>query len=224
MINRKAGFRATGLVTVSLLVWAGVGPVYGQADNRRQPDAGRENRSEVPAKNRSTSVLMQPLSSMLAKSKAVNRTGDPDHDYAILIRIRDQAEAELLQQGMKTSKNPALVNTIQQLVAQKQQDGNDLRKITPRLRSSTPNPAFAQQIDQKLLAMELDLKNGMNGRLTDDPEKDFLTILTQHQQDSIDLTESYLSFAKDQALKAYAGQLLANRRKALETMKAMMKS
>ncbi|GAB3252971.1 hypothetical protein GCM10027347_12470 [Larkinella harenae] len=239
MKTRKVNFRPAALALVTMLWSTGLLSAYGQTTtggqpaptgqtpNPTQPPAGREVRTESASRsstNVANQVLMQPLANLLNQLKATKRIGDPDHDYAVLLRIHDRTAAELLQQGLRSSKSPALTTALQRMMAEQEREVNELRKIAIQIRSGGPNPEFTQLIDQKLLAMELDLKNELNGRMTGDADKDFLTVLTQHQQDSIDLTEAYLPFAKDASLKTYAQQLLENRRRDQEKMRAMMKN
>jgi|GEM_PF-274626 len=197
----------------------------GQVNGMNQPgSAGRESRTGTAGTKGNASLLMSPMMQMLDKMKAVRKTGNPDMDYATLTKIHHQGEIDLARQGISSGQDLRLVTMARLQAAQKENEIEELDRAMKNLGSGgAANQAFTQATDQKLKAMEMDMQNGMNGKMEGTFDRDFLNVMIQHHQDGIDMSQSYLRHAKDPVLRAHAERAIANGKKEIALMKDIMK-
>ena len=211
------------LITGGALLFGGmVVTTQAQSTPGSQPTAGRANRS-APATDKVSAALMPSMDRMMEQMKAAPKTGNPDRDYATLIRIHHQGVIDLAKQGAQKGKDARLVAMAKEQVAQKGAEIAQLDALLPQLPSTPANAEFAQQLSQKLQANTMDKQQDMNGTLTGDFEKDFLNAMIQHNKDDVDLAQTYLKYAQNPALQKTAEQVVATSQKAIEAMKQMIK-
>lgn len=166
---------------------------------------GRINAQPDPAKT----ALLQPLQQMVAKLKKLQATGDPDFDYAFVAKIHAQGEQDFLKQAMELSKDSATQQMAQSLMTGTQADITMLDGTLRQIKPSRPNQAFTQQQSRNIEAINLKLQQtGESDKLTSNVDKNVVTLLSDHQQDAIDMATTYLQYGKNANLRTYAQQLV----------------
>lgn len=208
----------TGLWLAAFLAVIGCTSGLAQSTPTGSAAQGRESRP-----TNANSALVQPMTQMASQMKSARKTGDPDMDYATLTKIHHQSEIDLIQQGLKSGKNPELMTFMRNLVPEKEKDLAELNQLSRELTAASTNPSFSQEINQKLNAMDMDTQKGMNGRMTGDADKDLIATMIQHHQDGIDLSQTYLKYAKNPTLRAHAERMVANSQREIEAMKQIIK-
>ena len=197
MIVRQSVLLLTGsLLFGSLFACAQAKPVKGAARIGTQPD---------PAKT----ALLQPMQQMVTKLKKLQATGDPDFDYAFQAKIHAQGEQDFLKQALQSSKDSSVKQMVQTLITGTQTDITMLDGTLRQIKPSRPNQAFTQQQSRNIEAINLKLQQtGASDKLTSNVDKNVMVLLSDHQQDAIDMATTYLQYGKNNALRTYAQQLV----------------
>lgn len=152
-------------------------------------------------------ALLLPMQQMVTKLKKLQATGDPDFDYAFVAKIHAQGEQDFLKQAMQTAKDSSLKQMAQTLMTGTQADVTMLDGTLRQLKPSRPNQAFTQQQSRNIEAINLKL-TGSGEKLTADVDKNVIALLSDHQQDAIDMAGTYLQYGKNAALRTYAQDLV----------------
>lgn len=212
MIVRQAVLLMTGsLLFGSMFACAQAKPMAGKARIGVQPD---------PAKT----ALLQPMQQMVTKLKKLEATGDPDFDYAFVAKIHAQGEQDFLKQALQSAKDSSLRQMAQTLSAGTQADITMLDGTLRQLKPSRPNQAFTQQQSRNIEAINLKLQQtGSSDKLTNDVDKNIIALLSDHQQDAIDMATTYLQYGKNTALRTYAQQLVDKAQSQRARLSAMPK-
>jgi uncharacterized protein (DUF305 family) len=93
-----------------------------------------------------------------------------------------------------------------------------------QLKPARPNQAFAQQQSRNIEAMNLKLQQtGTSDRLTTDVDKNVVVLLSEHQQDAIDMATTFLQHGKNTALRTYAQQVIDKAQSQRARLSAMPK-
>jgi uncharacterized protein (DUF305 family) len=154
-------------------------------------------------------TLLQPMQQMVQKLKKLEATGDPDFDYAFQAKIHAQGAQDFLKIAMQNAKDASLKEMAQTLTAGTQSDITMLDGTLRQLKPSRPNQAFTQQQSRNIEAMNLKLQQtGASDRLTTDVDKNVVVLLSEHQQDAIDMATTFLQYGKNTALRTYAQQVI----------------
>ena len=196
-ILRQSVLLLTGsLLFGSMFACAQAKPVKGAARTGTQPD---------PAKT----ALLQPMQQMVTKLKKLQATGDPDFDYAFQAKIHAQGEQDFLKQALQSSKDSSVKQLAQTLITGTQTDITMLDGTLRQIKPSRPNQAFTQQQSRNIEAINLKLQQtGASDKLTSNVDKNVMVLLSDHQQDAIDMATTYLQYGKNNALRTYAQQLV----------------
>lgn len=200
MLVRQTVLLLTGsLLFGSLFACAQAKPMSGIKSTARvgvQPD---------PAKT----ALLLPMQQMVTKLKKLQATGDPDFDYAFVAKIHAQGEQDFLKQALQVAKDSSIKQMAQTLMTGTQADVTMLDGTLRQIKPSRPNQAFTQQQSRNIEAINLKLQaTGTSDKLTGDVDKNVIVLLSDHQQDAIDMATTYLQYGKNDALKTYAQQLV----------------
>ena len=200
-IAHQAVLLVTGtLLFTSMLACAQAKPMSGTTTS-----TARISTQPDPAKT----ALLLPMQQMVTKLKKLQATGDPDFDYAFVAKIHAQGEQDFLKQAMLSSKDSSMQQMVQTLMTAIQADITMLDGTLRQIKPSRPNQAFTQQQSRNIEAMNLKLQQtGASDKLTSDVDKNVVAILSDHQQDAIDMATTYLQYGKNTALRTYAEQLV----------------
>jgi uncharacterized protein (DUF305 family) len=199
------------LLFSSMFACAQAKPTFTKARIGVQPD---------PAKT----ALLLPMQQMVTKLKKLQATGDPDFDYAFVAKIHAQGEQDFLKQVLQSAKDSSLKQMAQTLSTGTQADITMLDGTLRQLKPSRPNQAFTQQQSRNIEAINLKLQQtGSSDKLTSDVDKNAVVLLTDHQQDAIDMATTYLQYGKNDALRTYAQQLVDKAKTQKARLSAMPK-
>jgi uncharacterized protein (DUF305 family) len=169
-------------------------------------------------------TLLQPMQQMVQKLKKLEATGDPDFDYAFQAKIHAQGAQDFLKIAMQNAKDASLKEMAQTLTAGNQSDITMLDGTLKQLKPSRPNQAFTQQQSRNIEAMNLKLQQtGTSDRLTTDVDKNVVVLLSEHQQDAIDMATTFLQHGKNTALRTYAQQVIDKAQSQRARLSAMPK-
>lgn len=204
------------LLFTSMLACAQARPMSGTTAT----GAARISTQPDPAKT----ALLQPMQQMVTKLKKLQATGDPDFDYAFVAKIHAQGEQDFLKQAMLSSKDSLTQQMAQTLMTGTQADITMLDGTLRQIKPSRPNQAFTQQQSRNIEAINLKLQQtGASDKLTGDVDKNVAAILSDHQQDAIDMATTYLQYGKNDALRTYAQQLVEKAKSQRARLGAMPK-
>ena len=166
------------------------------------------------------SALLTPLQQGITKLKKLVATGDPDFDYAFQAKIHTQATQDLLKQEIQNGKDPAMQNMAKTMLPTTDTDISMLDGTVRQLKPTRPNQAFTQQQSRNIEAMNLKLQQtGSSDKLTSSVDKNFSTLLLDQRQDAIDMATTYLQYGKNDALRAYAQQLVDKSKQEINSIK-----
>lgn len=165
-------------------------------------------------------ALLTPLQQGITKLKKLVATGDPDFDYAFQAKIHTQAAQDLLKQEIQNGKDTAMQNMAKTMLPKTDTDISMLDGTVRQLKPTRPNQAFTQQQSRNVEAMNLKLQQtGSSDKLTGNIDKNFSTLLLDVRQDAIDMATTYLQYGKNDALRAYAQQLIDKSKQEMNTLK-----
>lgn len=201
--NTTIKHQAALLLTASLLFSSMF--ACAQAKPMSSTTAARVGVQPDPAKT----ALLQPMQQMVTKLKKLQATGDPDFDYALQAKTHVQGEQDFLKQAAQNSKDSTVKNMIQTLMTTTQADISLLDGTMRQIKPARPNQAYTQQQSRNIEAINLKLQQtGSSDKLTSDVDKNVVALLADHQQDAIDMANTYLQYGKNATLRTYATQLV----------------
>jgi len=180
--------------------------------------------SSQPTSDPAKTALLQPMQQMVTKLKKLQATGDPDFDYAFQAKIHAQGEQDFLKEAVQSGKDSSLKQMAQTLITGTQSDITMLDGTLRQIKPSRPNQAFTQQQNRNIEAINLKLQQtGTSDKLTSDVDKNVVALLSDHQQDAIDMATTYLQYGKNNELRAYAQQLVGKAQSQRARLMAMPK-
>ena len=166
-------------------------------------------------------TLLAPMQQTITQLKKLSATGDPDFDYAFQAKIHAQGAQNLLKQEIQNGKDSSLKQMAKSMLPGLDSDIALLDGTMRQLKPNRPSQAFTQQQNRNIEAMNLKLQQtGSSDKLTNNLDKNFVTLLLDQRQDAIDMANTYLQYGNNATLKSYAQQLVAKSTQEMTTLKA----
>ncbi len=87
------------------------------------------------------------------------------------------------------------------------------------MKMDAADSAFSQAMDASMKKMDHDMASG---KMTGDPDHDFVVMMIPHHQGAIDMAEVELKYGKDPELRTLCQRIIVAQRKEIAQMKAWL--
>lgn len=174
--------------------------------------------------------LHQAMNRMMQKMKDMKMTGNPDHDFAMMMAEHHQGSidmSEILVRSGKDEKLKAMAQSILDKQSQEQQqlknhsnDGSD-SKHSAHSEHNSGASSFGAEMKNAMSEMEADIK-GM--KMTNNLDHDFATMMIPHHESAIEMSDAVLKHGKDQQIKTVAEKIKSDSQKEISELKNWLES
>ena len=159
----------------------------------------------------SSNIMMKSMMSGMNKMMAMKMTGDPDHDFAMMLKMHHQSAVEMANVEIKEGKN-ALVKAM----ASKIKDNNQKDiKVLDQFMSSHKPQSSSSELGKTSMEIMHTGKHSMNGNI----DHDFTSMMAQHHQQGIDMARAFLKEGKSSTMKTLANKVIDEQTKELTDLK-----
>jgi uncharacterized protein (DUF305 family) len=150
--------------------------------------------------------------------KAVPSTGNPDTDFATLMKVHHQGAVDMAHLLLAKGTDPKLKQMAQRMITSQQ---NEIAAFSNILNSNSPNNSsgddFYKETMKGMDNMHMDMDQ--SGSV----DKQFVQMMIPHHQGAIDMSGTYLkSGAKNNQLKKMATAIIADQQKEITEMQAWL--
>ena len=163
--------------------------------------------------------MMQAMAKMDREMSAAPMTGDPDHDFAIMMIPHHQGAVDMATVYLSDAKSPVLRRLAGEISAQQPQEIAAMRLRLAALSTSqnpSDNRAFAAEMMQCMATMDRDM---MAAPMTGNTDKDFAAMMIPHHQGAIDMAKPFLLHGKDPALRRLASEIIVTQTQEVNVMR-----
>jgi len=163
--------------------------------------------ADIPA------ALKAGMDKMTTQLKAYSPTGDPDYDYASIMRIHHQGGVEMMQTYLPGAKDEMLKNMAQNGITKQQGEISELETFINGHQPGTQRNSYGKE------AMQMVTDMMMMDATPGDADKAFAAMMAPHHESAVHISQMYLNHGKDQKLQDMAKKITNDQQKEADDLK-----
>lgn len=165
------------------------------------------------AQQSTSNGMMKSMQSGMNQMMSMKMTGDPDHDFAMMLKMHHQSAVKMSDMEIKQGKN-AQVKALAGKI--KTANQNEIKELTQFLSSHKPQSSTSK-LGQKGMEIMHSGNHSMNGNI----DHDYVSMMAQHHQQGIDMANAFLKEGKTEKMKMMARKVIQNQTKEVSELKKM---
>jgi uncharacterized protein (DUF305 family) len=161
--------------------------------------------------------MMSILHDMSEEMKAMQMTGDADHDFAMMMRMHHQGAINMGNKEIEKGDDATIKSMAQTMINMQQ---SEIQELQAFLDSHTvaPSPEGEMWDMEAMEAMERMDKNADLEVLTGDSDHDFAILIIDHHQSAMDMAQSLLHHGHHEDLKEMAKKMIEDQSKEINDL------
>lgn len=160
-----------------------------------------------------SNAMMKSMQSGMNQMMSIKMTGDPDHDFAMMLKMHHQGAVEMADLEIKQGTNAqvkALASSI------KVANQKEIKELTQFLSSHKPMSS-ASKLGQDAMTIMHSGTHSMNGKT----DHDFASMMAQHHQQGVDMARAFLKEGKTSTMKMMANNVIKQQTKEIGELKKL---
>ena len=150
-----------------------------------------------------TAGIMGSMNKMMRDMGAMTMTGDPDMDFALLMKRHHAGAIEMSRGLLNEGRDSSLKSIAQKIINESQQEMAILEKV-----SNTGKETSKSDFSEKAMAMMKSSSSLPMHKTTQNSDTMYADLMIRHHQHGIDISKEYLKSGKNNELKAVAGAIV----------------
>lgn len=164
--------------------------------------------------------MMSIMQRNMDQMKSMQSTGNPDQDFAALMKVHHMGAVEMAQLEMAQGTDSQLKQMAQRMIDEQQREITELDAFLSGNASNGAqgrNDAFHKETMNQMNNMKMDMNH--SGSV----DKQFAQMMIPHHQGAIDMAKAYLkSGAQDGKLKTLANKLIKDQQQEINDLQAWL--
>ncbi|RCR67089.1 MULTISPECIES: DUF305 domain-containing protein [Larkinella] len=161
----------------------------------------------------SGNTLMKAMQSGMDKMMSMKMTGDPDHDFAMMMLLHHQSAVDMADLELKKGQNTQVKMLASKIKAANQKEIENLTQFIGSHKPQSASSAFGKD------AMKI-MHSGnhtMNGKV----DHDFASMMAQHHQQGVDMARAFLKEGKTEKMQTMASNVVKMQTKEIDELKRL---
>ena len=170
----------------------------------------------IDTAGRAGKSMMSMMQSMMDNMKAIPSTGNPDNDFASLMKAHHIGAIEMAQMEVAEGTDPQIKQMAQKMIDHQQKEVADFNTF---LSGHTPHGggnAFHKDALNIMNNMKMDMDHA--GSI----DKQFVQMMIPHHQSAIDMSKAYLASGHEGKIKAMANNIITSQQKEIRDLQAWL--
>jgi uncharacterized protein (DUF305 family) len=178
-----------------------------------------EHAANSTANPASSMSMMDMMNKNMQDMKAVQSTGNPDNDFAALMKVHHMGALEMAQAEIANGTNAELKAMAQKMVDAQQQEIAELNTFLSGHEAHGGGDSFYKEVMSQMNNMKMDMDH--SGSV----DKQFAQMMIPHHQGAIDMAKAYLKAgAHEEKLKTMANKIIADQQKEIAQLQTWLKN
>ncbi|XAZ81903.1 DUF305 domain-containing protein (plasmid) [Fibrella sp. ES10-3-2-2] len=168
------------------------------------------------AQQSTSNAMMKSMQSGMTQMMSMKMTGDPDHDFAMMLKMHHQSAVEMADMEVKQGKNAQVKALASKIKASNQKE---IRELDQFMSSHKP-----QSSSSKLGQKGMEIMHGGNHSMNGNVDHDFASMMAQHHQQGVEMARAYLKEGKTSTMKKMANNVIKMQTKEIAELKKLESS
>lgn len=153
-----------------------------------------------------TNALQGATSRMMSDMQGMPMTGDPDNDFAMMMKRHHEAAIEMSNALLKQGADLGIKNVAQNIITQSQREISQLDSFMANKQPDSKSD-FSQKAMDLMSSYQPTLTAGLNVSQMDTT---FATMMIQHHKQGMAIAKEYLKTAKEEQTRKVATMIAQN--------------
>lgn len=167
----------------------------------------------ILAQQSASDAMMKSMQSGMKQMMGIKMTGDPDHDFAMMLKMHHQGAVEMADLEISKGTNAQVKALAGKIKAANQKE---ITELTQFLSSHKP-VSSASTLGQNGMKMMQGGTHSMTGKT----DHDFASMMAQHHQQGIDMAKAFLKEGKTSIMKTMANNVVRMQTKEMAELKKL---
>ncbi|MGF7218774.1 uncharacterized protein (DUF305 family) [Spirosoma lacussanchae] len=198
--------RSTGLAIAIGLILSGC-----TNDDGLQPQAHDEN------------VYQQINHRMMTEMDKMADTNDPDHDFAMMMRMHHQGAIDMSNEELKSGDNQTMKQMAQQVITAQTAEIAQFNQFL-QSHKAVVIPAGATYNAEEMESMMKMMRAQDVRVLTGDSDVDYAQLLIDHHQSALEVAMSELKYGDDAQIRQMATKIIDDQKKEIGMLQDWLKA
>ena len=165
----------------------------------------------------STASMMDIMNRNMQEMKSMQSTGNPDNDFAAMMKIHHMGALEMAQVEAAQGTDPQLKQMAQKMIDAQQKEIAELNTFLSGHSAHGGGDAFHKEVLNQMNNMKMDMNH--SGSV----DQQFAQMMIPHHQGAIDMSRAYIkSGAHEEKLKTMANKIIADQQKEIKELQAWL--
>ncbi|MEZ0542656.1 DUF305 domain-containing protein [Fibrella arboris] len=160
--------------------------------------------------------MMKSMQSGMNQMMSMKMTGDPDHDFAMMLKMHHQSAVEMADLEIKQGTNAQVKALATRIKATNQKEIKELNQF---LSSHKPMASSS-----KLGKTGMEVMHSGTHSMTGKVDHDFASMMAQHHQQGVDMARAFLKEGKTSTMKMLASNVITQQTKEIGELKKLENS
>ncbi|PRY34936.1 uncharacterized protein (DUF305 family) [Spirosoma oryzae] len=160
-----------------------------------------------------SNAMMKSMQSGMNKMMSMKMTGDPDHDFAMMLKEHHRSAVEMADMEIKQGRNAQVKALAGKIKASNQKE---IKELDQFMSSHKPQSA-SSKLGQKGMEIMHGGSHSMNGNV----DHDFASMMAQHHQQGVDMARAFLKEGKTEKMKSIANNVIGMQTKEMAELKRL---
>lgn len=157
--------------------------------------------------------MMKSMQSGMTQMMSMKMTGDPDHDFAMMLKMHHQSAVKMADMEIKQGKNEQVKALAKKIKASNQKELSELAQFM----SSHKPQSSSSKLGQKGMEIMHSGNHSMNGNV----DHDFASMMAQHHQQGVEMAKAFLKEGKTEKMKMMANNVINQQTKEITELKKL---
>ena len=167
----------------------------------------------ILAQQSASNAMMKSMQSGMTKMMGMKMTGDPDHDFAMMLKMHHQGAVEMADLEIKQGTNAQVKALATRIKATNQKE---IKELDQFMTSHKPMPS-SSTLGKTGMEIMHSGKHSMNGKT----DHDFASMMAQHHQQGVDMASAFLKEGKTATMKKMANKVINQQTKEIGELKKL---
>ena len=160
--------------------------------------------------------MMSMMQSMMDNMKSIQSTGNPDNDFAGMMKAHHMGAIEMAQMEVAKGIDPQIKQMAQKMIDDQQKE---VAEFNTFLSGHTPHGGGNTFQKEALIIMN---KMKMDMDHSGSIDKQFVQMMIPHHQSAIDMSKAYLKSGHEEKIKAMANNIITSQQKEIKDLQAWL--
>jgi uncharacterized protein (DUF305 family) len=165
-------------------------------------------------------VFMKQMHAMMDQMMAMTKTQDPDHDFAMMMKMHHQGAITMSQEELKSGSNADMKAMAQSIITKQQAE---IQQLDAFLSSHTPQLPAVPDFDMKQMqSMDRMMQANDLRPLTGDIDFDFAQLMVDHHRSAIENSQAEIEYGRTTAMKTLANSIIDDQEMEIKDLQAWL--